>query len=521
MAKSEGKSRTLTFLIIIILCVWAAVVGGYLANQRRETSASPAVKPKSPQKPGIGQRDVKWDKERWTGIYQGNQKIGYAVSRVAAFGTGYRLWNVSRIRLELLNQTQDISLDVQAKVDDRYSIDEVEFEAKSGYMEFRARGVRVGKDLDLTINTGGKEINHRLHFDEPPKMGEDWIMRESLADAAPGDSIQFSFFEPMSQKSLPMRVKAVAEEEVEIESKKYDCLKLEITMAGQSQWAWISRDGELVKEYHPGTGFTTLMEDRDKALDVDWEAAGHVDIISRLMVPSSSVINKPRSVGLLKVELQEAPLEGLELSFPPRQTVAGRKVTVTMERAIPAIGYALPIAESLPDKAEKMKKWLEPTPFIQSGDEKIIEAARAAAGQSQDAVTAVDQIILWMDREIEPSLVTSIPSALEVLERKKGACKEHSILFVAMARSLGIPARMAAGIVYSDEQIIDGFYYHAWAEVYLADADGHGQWVAVDPTFHQNPADATHLRLILGDMEDMISLMNVVGVLKVKVEDYK
>ena len=148
-------------------------------------------------------------------------------------------------------------------------------------------------------------------------------------------------------------------------------------------------------------------------------------------------------------------------------------------------------------------------------------AAGEAVGEAREAVAAVDGLLAWISKNVEPSLVTSIPSALEVLGKKKGACKEHTVLFIAMARSLGIPARTVSGIVYSDQQMIEGFYYHAWAEVYLAGPDGAGSWVSVDPSFNQNPADATHVKLIEGDLEKMLNLMQVIGRLRVEVEDYR
>lgn len=119
-------------------------------------------------------------------------------------------------------------------------------------------------------------------------------------------------------------------------------------------------------------------------------------------------------------------------------------------------------------------------------------------------------------------MVVSIPSAVSVLKQKKGACKEHTVLLVALARSVGIPARMVAGLVYSDAYLIKGFYYHAWAEVYLTDAEGkNGRWFRVDPTFNQVPADATHIRLKTGNLEDMISLMQVVGQTKIEILEYQ
>jgi transglutaminase-like putative cysteine protease len=45
-------------------------------------------------------------------------------------------------------------------------------------------------------------------------------------------------------------------------------------------------------------------------------------------------------------------------------------------------------------------------------------------------------------------------------------------------RAAGVPARVVAGIAYAN----DGFYYHAWNEVWL------DRWVSVDAVFDQMPA---------------------------------
>jgi transglutaminase-like putative cysteine protease len=55
------------------------------------------------------------------------------------------------------------------------------------------------------------------------------------------------------------------------------------------------------------------------------------------------------------------------------------------------------------------------------------------------------------------------------------------------------------------------FYYHAWPEVWL------GDWVAVDPTFGQFPADAAHLRLTVGGLARQLELVRLVGQLGVDV----
>ena len=64
---------------------------------------------------------------------------------------------------------------------------------------------------------------------------------------------------------------------------------------------------------------------------------------------------------------------------------------------------------------------------------------------------------------LEKKPTVSLPSAREVLRTRVGDCNEHTVLYVAMARALGLPARIAVGLVY----LRGAFYYHAWPEVYV------------------------------------------------------
>ena len=111
-----------------------------------------------------------------------------------------------------------------------------------------------------------------------------------------------------------------------------------------------------------------------------------------------------------------------------------------------------------------------------------------------------------------------MPSALEVLRTKVGDCNEHTALYVAMARALGIPARIAVGLVYV-RGITGAFYYHAWPEVYLDEGGGRGLWLPVDPTLNQFPADATHIRLARGGLDKQAAILPLIGHLKLTVLD--
>src|SRR5690606_4996156 len=97
-----------------------------------------------------------------------------------------------------------------------------------------------------------------------------------------------------------------------------------------------------------------------------------------------------------------------------------------------------------------------------------------------------------------------LTNALEVLENLQGDCTEHSILFIALARAAGLPAREVAGLIYVEGDR-PGFYFHQWATVWV------GKWIDVDPTFDQPLADVTHIKLAEGDLLNQAKLIPIIG----------
>jgi len=146
-------------------------------------------------------------------------------------------------------------------------------------------------------------------------------------------------------------------------------------------------------------------------------------------------------------------------------------------------------------------------PFVQSRDPRIRrEAARLTAGMTskRDQVVAVTA---WVWKVIDKQYVASLPDALQVLETRQGDCTEHTVLTVALLRSLGIPARPVSGLAY----VQGSWFFHAWVEVNL----GQG-WEPVDPTFGEAPASAGRIRLFIG-RGGMSKIAGVIGSLDLQV----
>lgn len=81
-------------------------------------------------------------------------------------------------------------------------------------------------------------------------------------------------------------------------------------------------------------------------------------------------------------------------------------------------------------------------------------------------------------------------SAGEAFALQRGVCQDHTHVFLACARLLGLPARYVSGYLYSTDR--DHVASHAWAEVWQD-----GTWHTFDIT-NQSRRPREHLKLAVG-----------------------
>ena len=73
-------------------------------------------------------------------------------------------------------------------------------------------------------------------------------------------------------------------------------------------------------------------------------------------------------------------------------------------------------------------------------------------------------------------------SALDTLVERVGVCRDFAHLMIALCRAANLPARMVSGMDYGADPVLGPPDFHAYVEVYLADADGSGRWYMFDPS---------------------------------------
>ncbi|MBI3036130.1 transglutaminase domain-containing protein [Candidatus Woesearchaeota archaeon] len=140
--------------------------------------------------------------------------------------------------------------------------------------------------------------------------------------------------------------------------------------------------------------------------------------------------------------------------------------------------------------------YTKPSETINSDDEAIIRVASELVKGEDDLYAAVFRIADWTKHNINYNLSTLTAEVSQkaswVLENRQGVCDELTSLFIALLRSVGIPARFVSGISYTNSPLFpENWGAHGWAEVYFP---GYG-WVPFDVTYGQfGWVDPAHIK---------------------------
>lgn len=480
---------------ILVVGVWL-VMAGVLMGGGPETSTDTVGA-------GVEASSGMESGEQWMGIYLEGTKAGYAHSSVSETGGGYAITEEMVIAFTVQGAGREIHSRTTSEVDRDLTLRRFEFSLRSGMADMEIKGVVDGLVMRLDIASGGSRRTTELKLDETPHLSSDielYLKREGLAV---GKKYRLPFFDPSTLSRQYMDLTVEGLEEMKLGARLVPVYRVRQEYAGVTATAWINPDVGMVKG-EGVMGFTFLRETKEQAMRKPGGGFQTADIIAMNSIKASGNLpSDPRAVKYLRAELSGADLSGLDIDGYGQTFRNGIIGLVEVDREqMPMSGAA-----RLPLSGPGLDEYLKPTPFVQSDDPEIVKKAAEVIGGETDALRAARKLGDWVYRSVKKQPTTGVPSAAEVLGNLTGDCNEHTTLFTALARSAGIPTRMAGGIVMMDGR----FYYHAWPEVYA------GEWVSLDPTFGQFPADATHIRLVEGGLDKQIVIAKVVGKLKVEV----
>lgn len=437
--------------------------------------------------------------EAWMGVYLGGHKVGYTHYRFVPSSGGYRFGQTALLRMKIMDSEQVVHVSIEGETGADYALKVFKADLRSGVGDLSAHGRVEGKELVLTIHTGVESTEQHLAVREPIYLPVGARRHLRQQDLHPGHQVAVQVFDPATMRYQPIRYTVERRERIEDHGAHKWAWRVREELGSMATTVWLGEQGTVLREEGP-LGLVASAETREQALSEGWQPGTAVDLMAVVAVRVAAKIPDARSLGRLEVRV--SGVDGEAIPIDARQRLEGDRLIVERERVSEANTFVLPY------RGTEWSGELAATPFLQVRHPRVRSAADEATAGRTDAREVAQSIRRWVFSRLRKVPTVSIPNALQVLEMGAGDCNEHAVLFAALARAVGLPARIVAGLVYSDEV----FLYHAWNEVWL----GNG-WVSVDPTFDQMPVDATHIKLVEGGPEVHDRLLRVIGRLGIDV----
>jgi transglutaminase-like putative cysteine protease len=437
---------------------------------------------------------------QWKGVYSRGEKIGFMVGETVPSGDGYEIRENGQLQMTLLGAVSAASVHTAARVDRAFNLRSFEFSLDPGTGAIEVKGSLEGRLMRLEVTTPSGSRTETRELPEPPALSLNLSRRLAAEGLTPGKRVEVSVFDPATLRNAPMTLEVQEREVVWVGARPVPAFRVSSSFSGLVSTSWITDVGEVVKEESP-LGFMVVRETREQALTMGVPGRVRDDLLrSSAIVPQGPAprIDDPMTVTALRVRL-----DGVDLSSPDvrggGQSVEGNEIEVRKQ------------LRPAPEPESDLSPFLRPEMLLESDDPQIIEEAQRALREGRGGSPA-EKLVRHVNDMLDKKPTVSLPSAREILRTRVGDCNEHTALYVAMARAAGIPSRIAVGVVY----LQGAFYYHAWPEVYVEGPQGRG-WQAVDPTFNQYPADATHIRLARGGLDRQAAILPMVGRARLKV----
>lgn len=452
--------------------------------------------------------------ESWMGAYVGESKIGwlsYKIDKAEFEGVqGYRIASVLNNRLTVLGADLTQLVTTVVNTDANYTPLMEDFTMSSGGKTTRVCATFKKDTIECTISAGSGSSTQTIPIPAGANLVGDAMF--ALVDPNPeiGKTYDMHYFNPLTLAVDELKVKVERKEKITVGGKDYDCVVLTNSTPMGDMTVWQDTTGEVI-QCKAMMGITMVKQSRDQAMqDVGGGSASDFAVLTS--VKPSKPIASPRSTKKLELIIQGldsshvVASDGFQTVTHLEDKSEALKFSIVSKAFDPAKSVRLPILDS------HYADCLASTAYIDSDLAAIKDQSKAIVGGETNAYRACAKIRAWIYGNLSTRADIGITRcASDVLKSKVGVCRDYAILFVALARAAGIPAKVASGLLYTE----GAFYYHAWAECYV------GDWIPFDATMPTDFVDATHVKFAEGDATTMFGLSKVIGNLKIDVKGAK
>ena len=435
-----------------------------------------------------GLRDLPSESE-WMNIYLDGKKMGHTVFSIENQGSnGYTIRSTSNLNVVFGGLESEINLENTAIMDTVFRLEAFSFRMISDQYSTHVIGKKTGTTMNLDFIQGGDTSHSNMTV--PKDLYTYSAIQPMIASKGilEGQTVKVPAYDAMSNEMADVTITHEGKDLIEITGEKHILNKLRIEFKGIPSIMWLDDNGITYREE---TIMGMMMERTTPELALARSEAAQVDLLNDFAVIPSYPISKPRKLKQLIIEVTGITPDILQSLTSNRQQIQGLDpITLALSR------------EATPVQPGEIEASLKASDMVQSTHEKIIDKTREILNGEMEPIAASRTLTQWVYNYLDKKPVASISGAVDILETGVGDCTEHTTLYTALSRAAKIPTKIHIGLVYLQGR----FLFHAWPVVAID-----GEWIDVDPSLNQFPADATHIAFVEGDFENLTNLIPVLG----------
>ncbi len=426
--------------------------------------------------------------EHWYNITLMNNKIGYI--HISSDKTEYEGEEVDRNKIDMVMNLKALGANVTIEITrieytgadlmPRYFLSTSN---ESGLKQVEGRIADGMAHIKTTLNGETTESEVVVPSDTISEhTGVESLFKKGLKI---GDKRNFHIFSFDLLKPVKTEIEVEGQDTLTYQSEEKQVYVLRQTMDmmnGITAKVWLDTNGVNYRTEGPMMGFTMITSKTDKKT-----ALGDTDeidvVLKTRLLPSGGHPRRNAKDFEADVKLPSGSLTDVIMSNSRQKLEVNDKNTGRLSIQVPTV-----TAEDCPDLPLQGvdDEFLGASAYIQTEAPAIRAKAQEILDGEVNSWRAAEKLCQWVYTAMTNKKMSGgFGSSLTALETLSGDCTEHTVLFIALARAAGIPARICSGVAYAK----DAFYYHFWPEVYV------GSWVQMDPTLGQTIADATHIQL--------------------------
>ena len=462
--------------------------------------------------------EAQGDETEYFALFMEGKKVGYAIQRREVEGekvtTSVELKiTLSRTGIPVSVQTQAITFETVDGKPLGFELDQA-----MGMMSSKTTAT-IDEQGKVKVKTGQQEVE--FEWPDGAVMSEGMRLLHLERGLKEGTTYNVKAFDPSMMQVVDVEVKVGSKQNVDLLGRVVSLIEVKSTISLPQIGPMVSTeyyDDELSlqKSIMPVMGMAIEQVACSKEF-----ALGEIDVLE---VVDKMFMKSPEPLGdvgsFRSITYHLSPIqEAADLNIPSGdnqrvQRLNNGKVIVTVEPVVAPKGVNFPYEGNDPEAL----KALEPSRYVESDQEIIIDLAKRAVGRSDDAAEAISKIEAFVADYVEDkNLSVGYASAAEVAASRQGDCSEHAVLAAALCRAVGIPSQVVTGLAYVEEwrTVQHGFGGHAWTRAYIG-----GKWIGLDAAFRGaglGGYDAGHITLAAGsgNPEDFLNLIGTMGQFKI------